>query len=97
MKKIGVIVHQVSTKHQNTYNIHKYYNYGGVGFKVSDLRVGLSKGSQSVFKRVSEKSTENSKRLGRQARPRLESGTSRFPVLSVTALPLMGHSVFWIH
>ena len=37
--------------------------------------------------RVSEKTTENSERLGRQARPGLESGTSRLPVLSVTAVP----------
>ena len=35
---------------------------------------------------------ENSE-LGRQARPGFEPGTSRFPVLSVTAVPLVGH---WI-
>ena len=40
--------------------------------------------------RVSEKTTENSERLGRQARPGFEPGTSRLPVLSVTAEPLVG-------
>ena len=33
------------------------------------LRGGLSKGSEPVFTRVAEKTTENSERLGRQARP----------------------------
>ena len=47
------------------------------------LSGGLSKGSQPVFTRVSEKTTENSERLGRQARPGFEPGTSRLPVLSV--------------
>ena len=46
----------------------------------SALRGGLSKGSQPVFTRVSEKTTENSERLDRQARPRIEPGTSRLPV-----------------
>ena len=41
---------------------------------------GLSKGSQPVFKRVSEKTTENSERLDRQAWPGIEPGTSRLPV-----------------
>ena len=50
----------------------------------------FSKGSQPVFARVSEKTTENSDRLGRQARPEFEPGNSRFPVLSVTAVPLVG-------
>ena len=49
----------------------------------------LSKGSYPVFTRVSEKTTENSERLGRQARPGLEPGTSRLPVLSITAPPLV--------
>ena len=40
----------------------------------------LFKGSQPVFTQVSEKTTENSERLGRQARPRNEPGTSRLPV-----------------
>ena len=40
--------------------------------------------------RVSEKNTENSERLSRQARPGFEPGTSRLPVLSVTTLPLVG-------
>ena len=44
---------------------------------------GLSKGSKSVFTRVSEKTTENSERLDRQARLGIESGISRQPVLSV--------------
>ena len=35
----------------------------------SALYRDLSKGFQSVFKRVSEKTTENSEWLGRQARP----------------------------
>ena len=39
---------------------------------------------------VSEKTTENSERLGRQVRPGFEPGTSRLPVLSVTAEPLVG-------
>ena len=33
---------------------------------------------------------ENSERLGRQAQPGFERGTSRLPVLSVTAVPLVG-------
>ena len=33
---------------------------------------------------------ENSERLGRQLRPGFEPGTSRLPVLSVTAVPLVG-------
>ena len=33
---------------------------------------------------------ENSERLGRQARPGFEPGTSRLPVLSATTLPLVG-------
>ena len=36
-----------------------------------------------MFTRVSENTTENAKRLGRQALPGFEPGTSRFPVLSV--------------
>ena len=40
----------------------------------------LSKTSQPIFTRVLEKTTENSKRLGWQARPRNEPGTSRIPV-----------------
>ena len=39
------------------------------------LRGGFSKGSYSLFNRVSEKTMENSKRLGRQVRPGIESGT----------------------
>ena len=39
--------------------------------------------------RVLEKTTENSERLGRQARSGFEFGTSRFPVLSVTTAPLV--------
>ena len=41
---------------------------------------GLSKGSYPVFTRVSEKIKENSERLGRQARPGFEPGTSHQPV-----------------
>ena len=47
---------------------------------VSALREDLSKGSYPVPKRVSEKTTENSERLGRQVRPGFEPGTSRLPV-----------------
>ena len=32
---------------------------------------------------------ENSERLGRQARPGFEPGTSRLPVLSVTTVPVV--------
>ena len=55
---------------------------------------GLSKGSQPVFTRVSEKSTENSERLGRKARAGFEPGTSLLPVLSVTAVPVVGPGLF---
>ena len=41
---------------------------------------GLNKGSQPVFTRVSEETTENSERLGRQARSRNEPGTSLLAV-----------------
>ena len=54
---------------------------------------GLSKGSQPIFTRVSEKTTENSERLGRQARPGFEPGTFRLPVLNVTAMPLVGQTL----
>ena len=40
---------------------------------------GLSMGSYRVFTRVSEKTTENSERLGRQVRSAIEPGTSRPP------------------
>ena len=40
----------------------------------------LYKGFQPVYTRVSEKTTENYELLGRQARPRIESGTSRLPI-----------------
>ena len=35
---------------------------------------------------------DNSERLGRQERRGIEPGTSRLPVLSVTAVPLVGPS-----
>ena len=55
------------------------------------LRVGLSKGHQPVFTRISEKTTENSKRLGRQSRSGIELSTSHPSVLeSRTAQPLVG-------
>ena len=41
----------------------------------------VSKGSQPVFTRVSEKTTENSERLGQQVRPGIEPGPSRLLVL----------------
>ena len=40
--------------------------------------------------RVSEKTTENSKRLSRHGRPAFELGTSRLPVLSATTPSLVG-------
>ena len=47
--------------------------------------------SLPVFKRISEKTTEISKRLGRQARPGVEPGTSRFQVFECRiAQPLAG-------
>ena len=51
---------------------------------------GLSKGCEPVFTRVSEKTTENSERIGRQARLGFEPGTSRLPGLSATTLALVG-------
>ena len=60
------------------------------GYGWDALRGSLSKGSQPVFTRVSEKTTENSERLGRQARPGFVPGTSRLPVLSATTPPLVG-------
>ena len=36
---------------------------------------------------------ENPERLGGQARPGFEPGTSRLPVLSVTAVPLVGPEI----
>ena len=44
--------------------------------------------------RISEKTTENSEWLGRQARLGFEPGTSCFPVLSATTSPLVGQH--WI-
>ena len=41
------------------------------------------------LREFSEKTTENSERLGREARPRYELG-SRLPVLSITTPPLVG-------
>ena len=41
----------------------------------------ILKGAKPVFMRVSEKTTENSERLGRQERPGVESETCRLPVL----------------
>ena len=41
----------------------------------------FSKGSYPIFTRVSKKTTENSERLGRQARPGIELGTYRLLVL----------------
>ena len=50
----------------------------------------LSKGSYPVFTRVSEKTTKNSERIGRQARPGFEPVTSRLTVLSATTPQLVG-------
>ena len=45
---------------------------------------------------VSEKTTENSEWGDQQARPGFEPGTSRLPVFSVTAMPLVGpHFTVW--
>ena len=46
----------------------------------SVLRGGFSKRSYPAFMQVSEKTTENYERLGRQEWPRIEPGTSRLPV-----------------
>ena len=64
-------------------------------FRWYALRGGLSKGSQPVLTRVLDKTTENSERLDRQARPGFEPGTSRLPVLSVIAVPLVGLLICW--
>ena len=45
-------------------------------------RGGLSKGSEHVFTRVSEITSENSERLGRQARSGNELDTSHLKVFS---------------
>ena len=52
----------------------------GPGPRGNVLREGLFKGSQPVFMRVPEKTTENSERPGRQARSEIELGTSRLTV-----------------
>ena len=46
----------------------------------------LSKESQTIFTRVSEKTTENFERLGRQEQLEIEPGTSHLPVLSAEPL-----------
>ena len=56
----------------------------------------LSKGSQPLFTRDLEKTTENSKPLGRQAGLGFDPGTSRLPVLSVTVEPVVGLCKFCI-
>ena len=66
---------------------------GVVGFKTKCPHMGpgptggvpsgnllIPKESQPVFSRVSEKTTENSERLGQQVRPKIEPGTSHLPV-----------------
>ena len=51
----------------------------------------LSKGFEIVFTRVSEKTKENSERLGRKALPEIEPGSSCLPVFEhKTAKPLVG-------
>ena len=52
----------------------------------SVIRGGLSKGSQPVFRRVSEKNKNDSERLARQTRPGIKPGTSCLPALSVEPL-----------
>ena len=52
---------------------------------------GLSKGSQPVLTRVSEKTTENSERLGRQARKRIEPGIFLLPIFSAETLSHWWH------
>ena len=41
---------------------------------------GLYKGSEPVFTGILKKTTENFERVGRQAQPRIEHGTSRQPI-----------------
>ena len=60
-------------------------NTGTIGGMPS--AVDPSKGSQPIFTRVSEKTTENSEWLARQARPRNEIGTTR--------LSFFEHSHWW--
>ena len=60
-------------------------------YRCNALRGGLSKGSEPIFTRVSEKTRKNSERLGQQAQPEFEPGISRLPVLSATTPPLVGH------
>ena len=47
---------------------------------------GLSNGPYHVFTRVPDKTTENSERQGRQARPGFELGTFHLPALSAELL-----------
>ena len=53
---------------------------------MSALRGGLSKQPQPLFTLVSEKTTENSERLVRQARLGIEPGTSSQQTLSTKPL-----------
>ena len=53
------------------------------------LHRGLSKESQPIFKRVSEKTTENSERLGQQARSRIEPAPPVFQFEHIRAQPLV--------
>ena len=62
--------------------VRQIVSLGTEAFGWRVLRGGLSKGYQPVFMRVSEKTTGNSERLDRQARPGIEPGTSRLPVYS---------------
>ena len=60
--------------------------WGTWAWRVRSLHRSLSKEFKLVFTQVSEKTTKNSERLGRQARPRIEHGTSRVPVLRAELL-----------
>ena len=57
-----------------------------LGLYGSALCGSISKASKPVFTRVSEKTTENFERFGRQVRPGIEPGISRQPVLSAEPL-----------
>ena len=57
-----------------------HVGHGPMGAGGNALRGDLSKGSKPIFMRVFEKTTKNLKRLGRQARLRIERSTSRLLV-----------------
>ena len=59
---------------------------GTSDYRWNALHGGLSKGSQPVFTRFSEKTTENFKRLGQQARPGNDPSTSCLQIFECRTL-----------